>query len=367
MINDNDIKRILEESDNTKVPEKISQGIDNTLNGIKCNKPKNKKTKKSKKMLIAASVAALVLIGTPYMSKPVEATINKVINKMEDFFGDTLFGSTVDGVNLNDYKTIIGTTVEDKGIKVTLNDFFMEDDRIYVNVALDSKDIDDYARDIGAEVFINGKKIELKSKRGYGPMNEEYKQTLKREKNKEKNLLLEYEIDSIDLDAVKDVKVNFKYVNAMKKEYFMKPYNMNIKAADMVRDISGKWNFAFSYDGKKMQDKIVTKLIGETIDLDGHFKVYIDKVKITPVSVTIKYKKYGENNTEGGGLELKVIDKNNNLENFYSCYLGDRDYYYQRNRIITEGMDKITIVPAIDNGYHGIKYFKDKALVVENK
>lgn len=363
MNSDKDIKKFLEETDDLVVPESITKGIDATLNQLK-----KKKRKKVQKPFIAAAMIVILLGVSVYKGDAVGATIYKVVDNMEYFLKYTLKGAS-----LSDYKTVVGTTAQDKGIKVTLNDFFMEEDRVYINTSIDSKGIEDYAKYIHPILYINGKKVKLSGSTGGGRGFEKegdkvvnYGEIDRR--NKENHSLLIYNVDSaetVDLKNAKNIKIDFNYVTAMKKEYLNKPYNMKIKASEMVRDIKGKWDFEFSYNGEKVSQDIKEYKVEKFIDVE-HLKIHVKSVKITPTSVTVKFKDLGEH---AKGQPFFVVENEDGSINEMSLYQpSNYDYGYFDNRIdmSTKGLKNIKIVPYI-NKHLEKRYFKDKGITIDLK
>lgn len=358
MNNDKNIKEFLKKNDNLVVPKSITKGIDSTLYEIK---KKECKKRRGKKTLIAASVATFIIAGCVYNGDAVGAAIDKAVTKMEHFLQYRLSGS-----NLSDYKTVIGTTVEKKGIKVTLNDFYMEDERIFINTSIDSKGIEDYAEHIEAQVYINGEKVD---KSGYMEIgNPNYEEDEKDKENKVKHSMRIYSLipgSTIDLKNAKDIKIIFDDVTATKKEYLDNPNDPNIKASDKVAYIRGNWEFSFSYNGEKVSKDIVEYKVDRSINIE-HLKIHVKSVKVTPTAVTVKFKDYGGH--VKGQPFFDIEDENGNIINMHLYRHSHYDDGYNENRIEmnTIGLKKIKIVPYIDK-HPEKRYFEDKAVTVDLK
>ncbi|GKU83042.1 DUF4179 domain-containing protein [Niallia sp. NCCP-28] len=270
------------------------------------------KRKSGKKRKVFAAVASLSIILLIEMnSNYALADIPVIGNALEKFVY-----SKED--SLHNYKTVIGETVEDNGMKVTLNEVLLDDGQLLISSTfhtnLTNKDLDyNWFSDI--DVYINGKKSELSG--GGGP-------------NEITNSAVKYfwttDLQNINMKDNQKIKIVFH----------------NLERSDAKKIIKGKWRFTFNASGKKLaaNEKIIP--IDRSFTLEDNQKVTIEKLIITPVSTKLTYKI----NTADTDLSFRMHDQNGvELQGFSASTSGYDNY----NRFIAlqSTVPKLKVIPYI--------------------
>ncbi|MEG2338617.1 MAG: DUF4179 domain-containing protein [Clostridium sp.] len=241
-----------------------------TLDTIKRAEGEKIRKKKFRKSILAASIAGIVLIGAALSTEGAKAAIEEIKGKIEGFYaGHTSEENQEDIVKqgLRNHKVIVNQTIEDSGVVVTLNEFYMDDEELYIYITAKDKNRNGILQGVEKTILLNKKPIESGDSSGIGFdfING----------TNETGSLINNSIKRRDISDVKNVSINidslyFTDVEAKKK------YN-----------VKGKWEFSFDYDGSKAMKNI------KYIDLDnkginlGRDYVVLKKMKITPISVRI--------------------------------------------------------------------------------
>lgn len=282
----------MKEFDNISVPKNIKEV---TIKAVDRGENHKVKKKKNRKRFIAASIIGFLLIGGSINSRAVSAAIEKITNRFESFYNKN-YDASLKPNTLEGFKTVVGTTVEDKGVKITLNEFYMDDKEIYINTNEDCRNVNEYSRGQDANIYINGKKINARSSVANFIHN----------KNKTIDILSVYEVEGLDLSKVEDVKISYnefefepKTVDKDGKE--MGPITTQEQAdkmEEMLKSkewkelkpnvISGNWEFNFKYDGKKIASQIKNIKVNREFLING-VKFNVASVKITPAKIVVYY------------------------------------------------------------------------------
>lgn len=147
---DLELRKLLKEKDNLKVPEEISKGIDSVLDDIR-----NSKTtyKNHNSLLRKIAMIAIICLGVTTVASFTNPTIVRaipVVGKIFDFFT----GETVK--NIKDGSMIIGKSVKDKGITLTAEEVAMYGNKVIATFKVQGKVLKNDISDIELRGKING-------------------------------------------------------------------------------------------------------------------------------------------------------------------------------------------------------------------
>lgn len=320
------------------LPKSIDDVTLTAVRNAKINREKNKVKSRNKKLIIAASITACLIISTAN-SERVIASIGNMMHKMETFFYGDLKSD-----DIKDYKSIVGVTKESNGVNVTLNEYFMDDENIYINARVQSRDGRELAQDATYKIFINGKEVTYEGSAGI---------TFKFNNDNSADTLFRKEIPKVDLKNVRDIKIIFNSVTYGHSE------NNHEK-------IKGNWAFDFKVDGEKLASKVKNIDVNKTINLKDQ-DITIHDVKISPMKVAVQFSlsRDGENGSSGY-TGIGVLNKNCEL-NTFSDANGNADYSIHNIMMDTRDISEITLVPYKSFPDKDMIVYKDKGVKVKIK
>lgn len=300
---------------------------------------KARKAKKNRNKIIAASIAGLLIVGGAMNNEAVSAAVKEISSKIESMYNRE-YNAKLDPNELAEYKAIIGKTVEDKGAKITLNEFYMDEETVYAQVTTDLRGLGEKAKgQRHIKVYINGKEVDSnvtgneEHVNGFG-----HSESVVINEDGTTDTLISYDMKKVDLSKVKDVKVVFweidsvdKFVDKNNKEldYFSTKLNdkeelrkVEIEinkglddgsiTATSGKEIKGNWEFAFKYDASKIASKIKKVEINKSVTVNNT-KFDVKDVTVTPDKVILNYK-------------MKQLDIGNNESNKSTRFvLKDKD------------------------------------------
>lgn len=220
--------------------------------------------------------------------------------------------------SLKDYKTVIGESVEDNGMRVTLNEVILDEDQLLISstfhTELSDKDLDyNWFSDI--EVYINGSESNLGG--GGGP---------KGITNSTVNYFWAADLQNIKLDDNQQIKIVFN----------------DLERSDSKKVTKGKWSFEFTASGEKLMENRKSIPINKHFTLEDGQKVKVEELILTPVSTRLNYKM--ENVTND--LHFRFEDQNGmELQEFSAQTLGYNNY----NRFVAleNHVTKLKVIPYI--------------------
>ncbi|WP_243187026.1 DUF4179 domain-containing protein [Clostridium muellerianum] len=158
---------------------------------------KSKKVFWSKKKILVAAAALLLVVNLGVQGDKVLAVATSLKYNITTWLGINNNGGK--------YEAQIGKTLEWKGTKLTLNEFFMDNSRIIINLNV-NKEVNETVKDhlkLVPDVYLNGKKVERTSDYvGYRVAEIDGK-------NKESNIILEVEGKGLSSNNKEDVKLVF--------------------------------------------------------------------------------------------------------------------------------------------------------------
>lgn len=237
----------------------------------------NNKNNKSKNRVAVAIIALAIGSGVLFNSTVVQATIKKVTNKIEGFFG---IGNNI---VYDDYIKVVGTVVEDKGLKIKLNEVLISEDRIIISANIDSSNINMLANiKLNPRLCINGEEIENRGLSNNYIYNDDG--TI--------DVIQEVGISKIEINRDLEVKINYS--------------NLETKSrGGKEKELRGKWEFSFKDNGKAIAEKTKSIGVNKVIDLGDGYVYTVNDLKISPIDIILKY------NTplaKVEGIESKLYD-----------------------------------------------------------
>lgn len=290
---------------------KVSSRLDNVINSAITEGYEKKKNRRCKNNIAVAVIA--IIMGTVII-KPdfVIAAISKFKNTIESF-----------SLNENpylipeEYKTTIGKTIEDKNIKVTLNEFYIDKNLIVFTTTLDSRERSDYAQGMNTEIYIDGQLLEYTSSTGGYIHNDDG--TV--------DILTTIYDEGLVINPNSNIVIKFNDIEVT-----------NI--FDFDKKITGNWQYNFTISSEDFTDKIITKTLNETLAVND-INMSINEITISPNIIRL--------NTELNNDVRFVIkdDKGNEYEP--SSGFGVRentiDYIYQIN---AKEVISLTLIPKVN-------------------
>lgn len=310
---------------------KVSSKLDNVIDSAITEGYEKKKNRRLKNNIAVAAIA--IIMGTVIV-KPdlVSAAISKFKNTIESF-----------SLNENsylipeEYKTIIGKTIEDKNIKVTLNEFYIDKSLIVFTVNLDSRRLSDYAQGINPKIYIDGQLLEYTSSTGGYIHNDDG--TV--------DILTTIYNEGLVINPNSNIAIKFNEIEVT-----------NIFNFD--KKIKGNWQYNFTISSEDFSDKIITKTLNETLEVNG-INISLNEMTISPSIIRL--------NTELNNDFSFVIkdDKGNEYEPSSSFGVSENtiNYIYQIN---TKEVSSLTLIPKVnynDNEPSVLEY--DKSIKLDIK
>ncbi|WP_017415803.1 DUF4179 domain-containing protein [Clostridium tunisiense] len=147
---DLELKKLLKEKDNLKVPEEISKGIDSVLNDIRNSKTVYKNYNSLLRKIAMVAIICLSVTTVASFTNPTIVRAIPIVGKIFDFFA----GETVK--NIKDDSLIIGKSVKDKGITLTAEEVAMYGNKVIATFKVQGKVLKNEKLDIELRGKING-------------------------------------------------------------------------------------------------------------------------------------------------------------------------------------------------------------------
>lgn len=280
---------------------------------IKKRIQKKIRTRKMRRKAAIPAVAAVVFISALAMNSNFAlADIPMIGAKLEKFVLAQQGG-------LADYKTILGKTVEDQGMKVTLNEVILDEGQLLIGSTFHT-DLEDadlaYNWYTNIEVYLDG--IELGGGGG-GP--EEIT-------NSHVQYFWTQEIGPLLTNKDQRVKIVFK----------------DLKRSDDKKELGGTWSFEFMASAENLMANTTTIPIHhQFVTADGQ-EVEVEDLILTPVSTKLSYK---VNDPTDDDIYFKIEDdKGKELQTFFSSTGTNENY--NRFIAIADDVQKIKLTPFID-------------------
>lgn len=277
---------------------------------------------KSRRRAITAALLVLILISVVALrNETVMAAIKNAGIQLSEYVNKQ-------GENYDEYKTVVGNSVQDKGISITLNDAIVDDSQFIINCTANytgnsqtstnsvviSKKIHALG---GPTLFIDGKQIKTTC----------YDITTVNQ-NGTSSYKAAIDTSKIDLKKVHNFKVEFDTV-----------FIDNTKEI-----INGKWQFKFNADGKAISQKVISIPIQKKVLLEKDLQLNVEELRITPISMRLFF---NQGKVHGKWVSFKAID-NDGTEIEGSTWALSDEGEGKQNFILKSETKKIKLVPMID-------------------
>lgn len=232
---------------------------------------------------------------------------------------------------LTDYKTILGESVEDNGVKVTLNEVMLDDGQLLISSTFHTKlegDDLDYNWFTDIDVYIDGKKYEMGG--GSGP--EEITATYI-------HYFWSADVGQLDLQKEKTIRIVFK----------------DLRRSDRDEIIKGKWRFKFTASGENLVANTTTVPINQHFTLENGQTVDVRSLVLTPISSKIIY----EMANVSDDVYFKIENEHGEEIQASMAQYGDGKSY---NRFAAIDGGKIKIIPVLQKSDHNNRYLPEQFL-----
>lgn len=353
----NDVKNDLDNIEEAFISEEEKEKIRKRVMG-KINKSKKKN---KKKYILVASLLAVISSSFALGNENVLASIERMGKSIESFLDYK--NESEPKYNYSSHKKEIIKEVEDKGIKLTLNEILLDNSEIYASVGVDYSNFNaeelgiKYDGDLGIIPNLSGKQGILVSENVIDFSNAGMSASY----NEDGTTDVLFRIPTEYLLNENDRKTQ--------KLDLGEKYNINLKINEMMVQIpkkepilvEGDWSVDFELDTKKLAEEI--KYFEPNNKIEFEYKddirvVTIDKITTSPISINIDYS-YNSQVFEKGlddeeVLELEFYDEKNNKLDFVSQGGGgdDNGMIHLSYKLLLESPDaidvnKITIRPTI--------------------
>ncbi|KOP80327.1 hypothetical protein AMS59_02730 [Lysinibacillus sp. FJAT-14745] len=167
---------------------------------------------------------------------------------------------------LTDFKTIIGDSVKDNGVKVTLNEVILDEGQLLISstfyTKLENNDLAyNWFSDI--DIYIDGKKVELGGGGGPQEITESYI-----------HYFWTADIGHMDMHKEKTMRIVFN----------------DLKRSDSEKVMKGKWSFKFKASGENLIANSKKIPINHSFTLENGQNIEVEELILTPVSSKLVYK-----------------------------------------------------------------------------
>lgn len=266
----------------------------------------NKNKSKKRKTALAASFAAFIVLGVG-LSSEVLADI-----KLKIF--DIGYYLSINK-NLDDYKTIINSSVTKNAITIQLNDVIIDNDEVIVSSTIKSDfKLDEMGLSPLSDLYINGKIVSYGSG-GTGKVVDDYTY---------ENIAIYYLDRELPLE---NLNIKIKHDSVLSKG----------------EEIKGPWNFEFTANGEQLSIDTYESKINYDFMLDNNQKITLNKYTSNNIGQKIYYSV--ENKTENYQLELRGMDDLGN-EVIFSAIYGDKNGgVYKQDTMISDEAKVLTLTP----------------------
>ncbi|MFL0198031.1 DUF4179 domain-containing protein [Clostridium sp. WILCCON 0269] len=266
---------------------------------------KNEKTFWNKKKVLVAAAALILAVNLGIHGGKVLAVATSLKYNIDTWLGIN--------ISREKYSTQIGETLERKGTKLTLNEFFTDNSRIIINLNVNKEVNETYKNRLKLipDVYINGKKVERNS-------NYVGVRVAEMDENKEEsNVTLEVEGKDLPLNNKENVKLVF---STLAKEYG-------------VSDSDFTYGFVYDLSSYKNASKVIK--VDKNIII-GENELTLGNVTITPDRVLISGSSKGFSAWQINrdvNYYYDVVDENGDSVSLKE-EIGKGAYFYRDGKVI---------------------------------
>lgn len=220
-------------------------------------KSKLNKRKNSSKKILAASISGIVIIGGLFVFRqPVYANMYKVMYDIKNALGLES--------NLDDYKTVVGKSITENGLTITLNEVVLDKDALVVSTTYKyEKEIKDGNIMSFGIIYINGKAMSSGGGGGATAI--------------DKNTVEEVFRYTLDKEVKGDLDIKIVYSNPI--------YFENNKE----NTINGKWGFEFKTNGDELALDTKTINLNQSFDLGKDETITLREYRTNALGPNILY------------------------------------------------------------------------------
>lgn len=223
---------------------------------------------------------------------------------------------------LSDYKTIIGDSVEENGVKVTLNEVILDEGQLLISSTFHTKLANNdlvYNWFSDIDVYIDGQKIQQGGGGGPQEITESYI-----------NYFWTADIGQMDWQKEKSIRIVFN----------------DLRRSDSEKMLKGKWSFKFKASGENLIANSTKIPINHSFTLENGQNIKLEELIVTPVSSKLVYKMsnihddvyFKIENEQGEAIQEILMAKQFHVENY--------------NRFAAIEGGKIRIIPIMSKEKH---------------
>lgn len=337
----------------------------------------NKNKKNYKKYVMVASTSLVIIGCMAFTNESTLAYINLIGERIEKFLGR-------DAEEFKGYKVAINETKEVDGLNLNLSELMLDDGQMILSLNLDYSNFDLNKLEIEDDSLMPQiSSIEINDL-VYG--GSAYSISNKKVKGENQiNYLIKYSLTDIDTDGDKigdtpyeildnieenkdyKIKINFETLNYNTKKHIGNIVgNGGSDKGDSyyIGEYPLSLTFETTLNGKNIMANTTLKKLNKKINInEENVKglLTIEEVRISPVSVKIKYNFKGENESNMSDVGIRVVDEKGNNLFSNATGTGEGNIKYMRSEYNLNGDEKkIIITPVVyDNK-------EDKALENES-
>ena len=296
--------------DNIKVSSKLDDVIKNAVDeGYKSTaRKKNKKFRKGAVAAVVAATIGVTLFGTSFGSEVI-ATMRLAIFDMGDYLGVNK--------DLEDYTTVVNSSVSKGGITVQLNEVIVDKDEVIVSTTTRS---DGGLGESGnlllfGDIYINGRRISSGSSGGSKQIDEYTMESV-----------LGYQLEKALPEG--DLNIEIRYNDAL---------------IPNVKESKGPWKFEFKANGNALAQNTNSVELNNSFTLENGQKVTLDEYRTNDIGQKIYYSV--ENKDKPYAIELRGYDDLGNEVRFYSSSESKVDGTIKNETTISEEAKILTLTP----------------------
>lgn len=284
-----ELKKLLKEKDNLKVPEEISKGIDYALDDIR-----NSKTiyKKHNGLFKKIAMVAIVFVGISAVASFTNPTLVRAIPIVGKIF-DLFSGESIN--NVKDGSLVMGKSVKDKGITFTAEEVAMYSRKVVATFKVQGEVLRNDKVDIELRGKINGEGISSSNSK------------IKRIDESTRVVLFEGYLTDININE--NVKLEF-YIGGILIDN---------------KEINGDWRISTTVDKTKIEVPSKEIKSSEEINVEGYkFKVNDFIISSIENSTTMKskFEEYDFSNKSNEEISNDHTEIFNNMEYIFIDSLG---------------------------------------------
>ncbi len=221
-------------------------------------KLKNNKPGIARRVGVAVAILALLSFGFAGVAQnpSVLANIPLIGAALEEYIDSSK-------PDLEDYKVVIGQTVEDKGIEIRLNEVLLDNGRLVVSSTFSSAIVDCERLSATPTVYINGKKVLIGSTGSAQRIDD--------------TTVITYtsvDLEDIKIDEVLNIKISYN----------------DMIYTDTGKRVKGNWEpFEFTATGKKLMAETRTIVINKQLAFPDGQEITVTDMVISPFSTMLNY------------------------------------------------------------------------------